>query len=103
MVSPVPVPSRVLRTGPMLNCVPGNFHALLLFTDDKELPAVREAVHRIIERALAMEGTCTGEHGVGIGKKEYLYEELGHGTVDLMKKIKSTSTRNARVVVRCWY
>lgn len=36
-----------------------------------------------------MEGTSTGEHGVGIGKKEYLYEELGVGTVDLMKKIKS--------------
>ncbi|KAG8856747.1 hypothetical protein FRB96_006250 [Tulasnella sp. 330] len=68
----------------------GNFHALLLFTDDKELPAVREAVHRIVERALDMEGTCTGEHGVGIGKKEYLYQELGEGTVDLMKQIKRT-------------
>jgi D-lactate dehydrogenase (cytochrome) len=32
----------------------------------------------------------TGEHGVGIGKKEYLYEELGQGTVNLMKKIKHT-------------
>ncbi|KAG9037670.1 hypothetical protein FRB95_004516 [Tulasnella sp. JGI-2019a] len=66
----------------------GNFHALLLFTDDEELPAVREAVHRLVERALKMDGTCTGEHGVGIGKKEYLYRELGEGTVDLMKRIK---------------
>lgn len=32
----------------------------------------------------------TGEHGVGIGKKEYLYEELGEGTVELMKKIKKS-------------
>lgn len=32
----------------------------------------------------------TGEHGVGIGKKEYLYEELGEGTVELMKTIKRT-------------
>lgn len=57
---------------------------------------MREAVHRIVERALAMEGTCTGEHGVGIGKKEYLYEELGPGTVDLMKQIKSPSCREPR-------
>lgn len=32
----------------------------------------------------------TGEHGVGIGKREYLYEELGEGTVNLMKTIKNT-------------
>jgi hypothetical protein len=32
----------------------------------------------------------TGEHGVGLGKKEYLYEELGEGTVELMKTIKKT-------------
>ncbi|KAG8890571.1 hypothetical protein FRB98_007125 [Tulasnella sp. 332] len=68
----------------------GNFHALLLFSNDKEFIAVREAVHRLVERALDMDGTCTGEHGVGIGKKEYLYQELGHGTVDLMKAIKRT-------------
>ena len=34
--------------------------------------------------------TGTGEHGVGLGKKEYLYEELGEGTVELMKSIKRT-------------
>lgn len=32
----------------------------------------------------------SGEHGIGIGKKDYLYEELGEGTVELMKKIKRT-------------
>jgi len=68
----------------------GNFHALLLFRDDSELAGIREAVHRMVERALALDGTCTGEHGVGIGKKEYLYEELGEGTVELMKSIKRT-------------
>ncbi|KAF8990475.1 FAD-linked oxidase-like protein [Cyathus striatus] len=66
----------------------GNFHALLLFKTDEELERAREAVHRMVQRAIALDGTCTGEHGVGIGKKEYLVEELGEGTVELMKTIK---------------
>ncbi|KAF9224911.1 FAD-binding domain-containing protein [Gyrodon lividus] len=68
----------------------GNFHALLLFRNDAELAIAREAVHRMVERAIKMEGTCTGEHGVGIGKREYLYAELGEGTVELMRSIKKT-------------
>ncbi|KDQ13157.1 hypothetical protein BOTBODRAFT_111787 [Botryobasidium botryosum FD-172 SS1] len=68
----------------------GNFHSLILFKTDEELEAVRGAVHRMVERAIRLDGTCTGEHGVGIGKKEYLYEELGTGTVELMKLIKRT-------------
>ncbi|KAG9308317.1 FAD-linked oxidase-like protein [Chiua virens] len=68
----------------------GNFHALLLFQNDVQLAKAREAVHRMVERAIRMEGTCTGEHGVGIGKREYLYSELGQGTVDLMRSIKKT-------------
>ena len=44
---------------------------------------------RMVHRAIALDGTCTGEHGVGIGKREYLVEELGAGTVGLMKKIKA--------------
>lgn len=68
--------------------VPGNFHALLAFRNDQELEVVKGAVHRMVHRALELDGTCTGEHGVGIGKKEYLAEELGEGTVELMRKIK---------------
>jgi len=66
----------------------GNFHSLLLFHTDEELAIARELVHKMVERAIRMDGTCTGEHGVGIGKREYLYEELGKGTVDLMKTVK---------------
>ncbi|KAF9234789.1 D-lactate dehydrogenase cytochrome oxidoreductase [Melanogaster broomeanus] len=55
----------------------GNFHALILFRDEKELHSVSEAVHRLIHRAIAMDGTSTGEHG-----------ELGEDTVELMKTIK---------------
>lgn len=47
----------------------GNFHALLLFSNDDELRKVEGLVHRMVERAQGMDGTCTGEHGVGIGKK----------------------------------
>ena len=67
----------------------GNFHTLLLF-DDKtpEGIAIAEAfVARLNARALAMDGTCTGEHGVGQGKIAFLTEELG-GTVDLMRQVK---------------
>ncbi|KAK0225129.1 FAD-linked oxidase-like protein [Armillaria nabsnona] len=67
----------------------GNFHALLLFKNDDDLGKVSDAVHRIVHRAIALDGTCTGEHGVGVGKKEYLIEELGEGTVELMKTIKN--------------
>ncbi|KAF7351885.1 FAD-binding protein [Mycena venus] len=68
----------------------GNFHALLLFKTDEEMEKVKDAVHRMVRRAIALDGTCTGEHGVGIGKREYLVEELGAGTVALMKSIKRT-------------
>ncbi|KAI0078997.1 hypothetical protein K474DRAFT_1770589 [Panus rudis PR-1116 ss-1] len=67
----------------------GNFHALIQFHKDEELPAVSDAVHRLVNRAIALDGTCTGEHGVGVGKKEYLTEELGTGTVDLMRTVKA--------------
>lgn len=68
----------------------GNFHAQLLFRDDEEYKKVREVVDRMVHRAIALDGTCTGEHGVGVGKKKYLVEELGEGTVELMKTIKRT-------------
>ncbi|KAG5717961.1 hypothetical protein E4T56_gene1682 [Termitomyces sp. T112] len=66
----------------------GNFHALMLFRNDEELSTVNDLVHRLVHRAIALDGTCTGEHGVGVGKKEYLIEELGEGTVELMWIIK---------------
>jgi D-lactate dehydrogenase (cytochrome) len=68
----------------------GNFHSLLLFKDEKEHQTVTELVHRMVERAIAMDGTCTGEHGVGMGKKEFLTQELGEGTVAFMKMLKRT-------------
>jgi D-lactate dehydrogenase (cytochrome) len=70
----------------------GNFHESILYrrSDPQERRKVEECVYRMVDRALEMEGTCTGEHGVGIGKKESLVKELGLETVGVMQKIKAS-------------
>ncbi|KAL9066763.1 MAG: hypothetical protein Q9161_007352 [Pseudevernia consocians] len=65
----------------------GNFHAILLF-NDKERKTAEEVVHRMVKRAVEMEGTVTGEHGVGLIKRDYLAHEMGETTVDAMRKLK---------------
>ncbi|QRM55916.1 FAD-linked oxidase C-terminal domain-containing protein [Sinorhizobium sp. BG8] len=67
----------------------GNFHVSLVL-DDKNPADVEQAeafVSRLNARALDMDGTCTGEHGIGQGKQAFLPLELG-GAVDLMREIK---------------
>lgn len=67
----------------------GNFHLVLLY-DPADADEVREAQHinsSLIAMALAMGGTCTGEHGVGLGKKAYLDAEHGPA-LDVMRRIK---------------
>ncbi len=66
--------------GPMIGHVgDGNFHVVLFCdrSDAGEVKRVKEVYDRLIERALAMGGTCTGEHGIGSGKKAYLLREHG--------------------------
>ncbi|MCJ1473920.1 D-lactate ferricytochrome c oxidoreductase [Lambiella insularis] len=65
----------------------GNFHAIILF-NDKERKIAEEVVHRMVKRAVEMEGTVTGEHGVGLIKRDYLNHELGESTVDTMRRLK---------------
>ncbi|KAB2580962.1 FAD-linked oxidase [Lasiodiplodia theobromae] len=65
----------------------GNFHAILLY-NDREHAAADGVVHRMVKRAIEMEGTATGEHGVGLVKRDYLNHELGETTVDAMRKLK---------------
>lgn len=65
----------------------GNFHLILLY-NDKERTLAEDCVHRMVKRAVEMEGTVTGEHGVGLVKRDYLPHELGESTVDTMRKIK---------------
>jgi D-lactate dehydrogenase (cytochrome) len=69
----------------------GNFHCMILIRPDVEvdLAEAKRFNERLVDRALAMEGTCTGEHGVGYGKIDWLRKEHGSG-VDLMAAIKRT-------------
>jgi D-lactate dehydrogenase (cytochrome) len=68
----------------------GNFH--LGYLIDPAIPAERETAERLnrqlVERALAMDGTCTGEHGIGLHKMDFLVTEAGAGAVAVMRSLK---------------
>ena len=68
----------------------GNFHFGYLI--DPNIPEERriaeELNHKLVTRALALEGTCTGEHGVGLHKMDFLITETGDGAVNMMRTIK---------------
>jgi D-lactate dehydrogenase (cytochrome) len=68
----------------------GNFHFGYLI--DPNIPEERriaeELNHKLVTRALALEGTCTGEHGVGLHKMDFLVTEAGDGAVNMMRTIK---------------
>ncbi|WP_291993928.1 FAD-linked oxidase C-terminal domain-containing protein [Candidatus Accumulibacter sp. ACC003] len=69
----------------------GNFH-LVVLVDPASAEDLREAKwinERLVERALAMSGSCTGEHGVGIGKTRFMVREHGDGAVDVMRALKA--------------
>ena len=69
----------------------GNFHCLMLcdVDDADEVARGHEFLHRLVERAHAMDGTCTGEHGIGQGKQKYLAAELGDEAVEVMRALKA--------------
>jgi D-lactate dehydrogenase (cytochrome) len=69
----------------------GNFHCMVLIRPDSgaDLDEAKAFNERLVDRALSMEGTCTGEHGIGAGKIKSLKKELGDA-VDLMVAIKRT-------------
>ena len=68
----------------------GNFHVspLIDVTDPEEIKRAEAFSSRLAKRAIAMEGTCTGEHGVGQKKIPYVEIELGEPTLDLMRRVK---------------
>jgi D-lactate dehydrogenase (cytochrome) len=68
----------------------GNFHTILLLDPgaEAEITAGEEFHTRLVRRALAVGGTCTGEHGVGYGKARFLLEEHGRPAVEMMRAIK---------------
>jgi D-lactate dehydrogenase (cytochrome) len=68
----------------------GNFHLVILIDpgSQAELEEAKAINSRLVQRALAMEGTCTGEHGIGMGKQASLRAELGEDVIDVMRDIK---------------
>ncbi|GME84009.1 unnamed protein product [Ambrosiozyma monospora] len=67
----------------------GNYHAFILYKNTpEEYEKAKQVVQGMIDRAIAADGTVTGEHGVGYGKRDYLVEESGEDAVSLMRKIK---------------
>ncbi|XP_022842430.1 D-lactate dehydrogenase [cytochrome], mitochondrial isoform X1 [Olea europaea var. sylvestris] len=74
----------------------GNFHTFILFDPNQEeqRKEAERLNHFMVHTALAMEGTCTGEHGVGTGKMKYLEEELGIENLRTMERIKDALDPN---------
>jgi D-lactate dehydrogenase (cytochrome) len=68
----------------------GNFHFGYLLDPDnlEEREAAEKLNHQLVARALSLEGTCTGEHGVGLHKMGFLVTETGAGSVEMMRTIK---------------
>jgi D-lactate dehydrogenase (cytochrome) len=69
----------------------GNFHTVLMidFNDPVETERAADMNEKIVKYAIQRGGTCTGEHGIGIGKRKYLPEEHGPG-LTVMKQIKDS-------------
>ena len=68
----------------------GNFHIAYLV--DPKIPTERETAerlnHDVVQRAIAAQGTCSGEHGIGLHKMDFLVTEAGAGAVDMMRTLK---------------
>ncbi|OMP81945.1 D-lactate dehydrogenase [cytochrome], mitochondrial [Diplodia seriata] len=68
----------------------GNFHSAIFYdrTDPEQVEKVKRVVYKMVDKALEMEGTCTGEHSVGLSKKASLVKELGPETISVMRELK---------------
>jgi len=68
----------------------GNLHPTILCDkrDSEEMARVHKAVDDIFAIALELDGTCSGEHGIGIAKAKYMVDEVGVGTINYMKQLK---------------
>jgi glycolate oxidase len=67
----------------------GNLHANVLFDREEERPRVEQAVGEVLRAAVDMGGTITGEHGVGLAKRDYLEYEQGRALVALQRRLKA--------------
>ena len=92
--------------GPILGHVgDGNYHAILLVEPGNaaEMGVAKSLSNRMVERALEMGGTSTGEHGIGMGKLDYMLDEHGDGwtvMADIKRAIDPKNTLNPAKIVR---
>ncbi|CAJ0582596.1 unnamed protein product, partial [Mesorhabditis spiculigera] len=78
--------------GPIVGHVgDGNFHVILAChdSDPEEKKKLQAFIDRLASRAISVGGTCTGEHGIGIGKRHLLEQEVGPGALNTMRVIKA--------------
>nr|XP_017508802.2 probable D-lactate dehydrogenase, mitochondrial [Manis javanica] len=70
----------------------GNFHCIMLIDpeDAEEYCRVKAFAEQLVRHALALRGTCTGEHGIGLGKRQLLQEEVGTVGMEIMRQLKAT-------------
>jgi glycolate oxidase len=66
----------------------GNMHVNFLWNDDSERPAVNDAIGRLMRAAVALGGTLSGEHGIGISKAAYLPLEQSSALIALQEDLK---------------
>lgn len=74
----------------------GNFHVLMLLdpNDQKEWEESERLNHRLVTQAIDADGTCTGEHGIGLHKKQFMAHEHGEDVLDLMRSLKKAFDPN---------
>jgi D-lactate dehydrogenase (cytochrome) len=83
-------PGRFLSTAPIVgHAGDGNFHVgfMIYPNEPKEMAEAERLNDRLVHRALSLDGTCTGEHGIGCGKMDFLIAEHGEA-VNVMRAIK---------------
>jgi glycolate oxidase len=68
----------------------GNLHVNFLWNDDSEFAHVKAAVSQLMDLTLSLEGTLSGEHGIGLTKLEYLPREQSPALIDLQKRLKAS-------------
>lgn len=85
LLADCPVPAAILG-----HVGDGNFHVVFALDPSQpdEVSAVRDINKSLIERAIAVGGTCTGEHGIGLGKMSYMAKEYDRGALRVMRILK---------------
>jgi D-lactate dehydrogenase (cytochrome) len=70
----------------------GNFHVFIIFdkNNDDEIRRAKELSNKMALRAIELDGTCTGEHGIGVGKRHLLRQEMGDESIAVMQSIKTS-------------